>query len=429
MYKTYIAKWGLDKKNKEPEMRAIVRKYKQREAQGKGSTIRVRKQQRNFGDVVRYWERKGVSIDDIIARQTASPTPEAVKFSTPVSSPIATPPELAIPEQMLRCIRDYFKSSFESGTWVRTEPESRCYSLKDENGASSMWYEFCSDCYLACRLFDRSLSHEAGQTLISTIPNIKKMLATEYPETLIELYRLVLDIRRTQKGDEIALSILRQFSAMGQVVLGSQHPITRFCEWSLSVYASVFNDTVTKCMELMSDEFANSVGHIHVSALVSRMYLIGTMSTDGRARFQKLQKLLGECEQTLRPGDFRLLHVRGYMADECFLEDRYDEAMTMSQKNIDNSQDSSSLSAGLYDYSDDLYLLGKCQYAIGEVDLGVATLCEAIDSSLSYWGPQTSRARVWLLELENWYVGQGLWDSAAHARERRLEMLESTDTD
>lgn len=429
MYKTYIAKWGLDKKNKEPEMRAIVRKYKQREAQGKGSTIRVRKQQRNFADVVHYWERKGKSIDDIIARKTASPTPEAVEFSTPVSSPIATPPELAIPEQMFRCIRDYFRSSFESGTWVRTEPESVCYSLKEENGASSMWHEFCSACEFALILFERNLSHEAGQTLISTTANIKKILATECPETLIELYRLVLNIRQIQKGDEIALSILRQFSAMSGVVLGIQHPLTRFCEWSVSVYASVFHDTVTKCMEVMSNEFASSVGRTHLSTLVSRMYLIETMTTDGRARFQKLQKLLGECEQTLRPDDCRVLYLRGDMADECFRVGRYDEAMTMSQKNIDNSQDSSSLSAGLYDYSDDLYFLGKCQYAIGEIDLGIATLCQAIDSSMSIWGSQGSPAKFWLLVLEDWYVEQGLWDSAAHARETRLELQASIDTD
>ena len=441
MYKTYITKWGLDKKNKEPEMRAIVRKYKQREAQGKGSIIRVRKQQRNFADVVRYWERKGVSIDDIIARQTASPTPEAVEFSTPVSSPIAAPPELAIPEQMLRCIRDYFKSSFESGTWVRTEPESRCYSLKDENGANSMWAGFRSDCELACILFEQNLSHEAGQILISTTASIKKILSTEHPETLIELYGLVFHLRYTRRRDEkalsilrrrrdeIALSILRQFSAMSEVVLGIQHPLTRFCEWSVSVYASVFVDTVTKCMEVMSNEFASSVGRTHLSTLVFRVHFIVTMSTDSRARIQKLQKLLGECEQTLRPDDYRVLYVRGYMADECFGVGRYDEAMTLSQKNIDYYQDRSSMSAVIYGYSDDLYLLGKCQYAIGEVDLGIATLCEAIDSILSIWGPQDGRARRWLLVLEDWYVEQGLWESAAHARETRLELQAWIDTD
>ena len=35
MYKTHIKQWGLDKKNKEPEMRAIVYKYQQRADQGK----------------------------------------------------------------------------------------------------------------------------------------------------------------------------------------------------------------------------------------------------------------------------------------------------------------------------------------------------------------------------------------------------------
>lgn len=416
MYKTYITRWGLDKKNKEPEMRAIVRKYKQREAQGKSSTFRVRKQQLSFAEVVHYWKRKGVSIDDIIARKKASPTPEAVEFSTPVSSPISTPLELANPEHMLHCIRDYIRGSFESGTWVRTEPTSQCYSLKDGDGASSLWAEFYELCGMACILFERHLFHEAGQTLISATANIKTMISTEHPETLSQLHRLIIFIRSTRRSDEIALIILRQFSAMSKVVLGIQHPLTRFCEWSVSVYAFGFHDTATICVELIVDEFASAVGSIHISTLIFRVNLLDIMITDKEARIQMLQKLLGECENTLRPEDFSVCFVRGYMADECFYQGRYDDAMALSQKNIDFIQDPFSI-------SDDLYNLARCQYAIGEVDLGIATLQEAIDFTISIWGLQDGQARGYLLGLEDWYVEQGLWDSAAQARERRLEML------
>lgn len=425
MYKTYITKWGLDKKNKEPEMRAIVRKYKQREAQGKGSTIRIRKQQRSFADAVRYCKRRGISVDDIIARQTASPTPEAVKFSTPVSSPISTPSELANPEHMLLCIRDYFRGSFESGTWVRTTPELRCYSLKDKNGANSMWPEFIGKWDMAFTLLERGSFHEAGQALNTATAKIKEMLFTDHPEMLTDLSHLI--DRYGRKRDEIALSILGKFAAMSRVVLGSQHPVTRFCEWSVSVHASVFHDTVIRCLELVSDELASFIGCIHISTLNVRTNLLETMTIDEGARIQKLQKLLGECEQTLRPDDSRLFDVRAQTAYRCFRAGRYDEAMTLCQKSILCAQ--SSVPAGLYYVGYVLYLLAECQHALGEVDLGIATICQAIDLTLSRVGLRGGRARLLLQTLENWYIEQGLWDYAAQAREKSLELLALIDTD
>ncbi|CAD6593216.1 MAG: hypothetical protein ASARMPREDX12_006943 [Alectoria sarmentosa] len=230
MYKTHIKQWGLDKKNKEFEMRGIVRKNKQRADEGKGSIICVRGRLRNFAEIVRYWNRKGVSIDDIIARQTESPTPEAVEFFTPVPTPILTPQVLATPERMFRCIRDYCKGSFESGTWVRTEPLSLCYSIKDEKTLDSRVEDFGTQCISACELFSRNLFQEAGQTLIAATAKTKNILSAEYPENLTALFRLIV-IVRNKKRDEIALIILRQFSALGKVLLGSEHPLSRIYAW------------------------------------------------------------------------------------------------------------------------------------------------------------------------------------------------------
>ena len=138
-------------------MRAIVRKKKQRADLGRGSIICVRGQNLDYAEVVRYWDRKGVAVDDVIARWTSSPTPEAVEFSTPVPLPIQTPQVLAIPEQMFRCIRNYVQGSFESGSWVKTDASSRCYSIKD-GGASFRDLEALRDqCYFACSLFSKNL--------------------------------------------------------------------------------------------------------------------------------------------------------------------------------------------------------------------------------------------------------------------------------
>lgn len=429
MYKTHIKEWGLDKKNKEVEMRAIVRKSKHRADQRKGSIIRVRGQLRDFAEVVRYWDRKGVSIDDIIARQTASPTPETVELFTPVPSPILTPQALAIPERMFRCIRDYFTSSFESGTWVRTEPLSHCSTIKDEAiTAGNYIEELALPCGLACSLFKRNLFHEAGQTLIAATAKIKKIVSAEHPESLIDLFWLIVHVR-CQKRDEMALIILRHFSALGKVLLGSQHPLSRIYEWIDSVFASDFDDVVTRCVESMADQFESIVGPLHQSTLSSRLTLINIVAWNGNLRIEMMHKLLSECENSLQPYDVRLLRIRWSLAEEYFATSHYVEAITLSQKNIACSQRVQSIDIMLQQQIEGLYMTARCQYALGEVGSGIATLHKAIDSYTSRWAPQDSLTRKWLVVLEDWYLEQDRWDLAAQVRRRRKKILESMDMD
>lgn len=400
MYKTHIKQWGLDKKNKEVEMRAIVRKNKQRADQGKDSTIRIRGQLRDFAEVVRYWDRKGVLIDDIIARQTSSPTPEAVECFTPIPSPISTPPVLAIPERILCCVRDYFKGSFESGTWVKTEPLSHCNTIKDEEGANFYVKELMLECYLACSLFSRNRFEEAGQTLNAASAKIKTILLAEHPQCLGDLLWLITDLRR-RKRDEIALIIIRQFSALGKVVLGREHPLSRVCEWIVSAYASGLDDVIIRCTENMADHFESFVGPLHRSTLLSRLHSINIAGPGGAASVQKLQKIIGECEERLDPYDVRILLVRGWLADEYFAHSHFVEAQILSQKNTAHSQHVQSIYPSLYDREECAYMAARCQYAAGEMNSRIGLLHFMINSRLSIYGPEDCQTRYWLLHLES----------------------------
>ncbi|PMD59823.1 uncharacterized protein K444DRAFT_529152, partial [Hyaloscypha bicolor E] len=60
MYKDRIKKWNLDKKTKEEEAWAMLRKQMQREAAGKESAFRVRGKAATIDDVLRYFKRKGI---------------------------------------------------------------------------------------------------------------------------------------------------------------------------------------------------------------------------------------------------------------------------------------------------------------------------------------------------------------------------------
>ena len=153
MYKSRITQWNLDKKNKGNEMRAVARKRKLRRDQGKLSIFRVRGRSVDSDEEVRYWHRKGVTVDDVIAQRTLSRTPGAVQVFTPIHSPVSTPAELATPERIFRSIQDYVAGSFEAGTWARTDPRNVCYSTKANR--SARLGEYLSGCLEACELFER----------------------------------------------------------------------------------------------------------------------------------------------------------------------------------------------------------------------------------------------------------------------------------
>lgn len=72
MYKDRIKQWGLDKKHKEDEMRAIVRKRKQRKDRGKDSVFSIRGRTIDDAELARYFKRKGLTIEEVIGRSFRS---------------------------------------------------------------------------------------------------------------------------------------------------------------------------------------------------------------------------------------------------------------------------------------------------------------------------------------------------------------------
>ena len=82
MYKSRIHKWGLDKKNKEHEARAIIHAHARR--RGKPTQIRLRGRPINISSVKSYFKRKGIPIEEVL-NSDAAPIPDLV-CETPVTS-------------------------------------------------------------------------------------------------------------------------------------------------------------------------------------------------------------------------------------------------------------------------------------------------------------------------------------------------------
>lgn len=245
MYKSRITQWNLDKKNKENEMRAVARKRKLRRDQGKLSIFRVRGRSVDSDEEVRYWHRKGVTVDDVIAQRIMSRTPEAVQVFTRIHSPVSTPAELATPERIFRSIQDYVAGSFEAGTWARTDPRSLCYSTK-ANGSAPLGLHFAG-CLEACKLFEKNHFADGGRVLLTATAGLKDTVLTEDPNILFAMCTSMF-LMRQKRRDEIAMAILRQVSDLSGVLLAGEHPLRHICAWLSSVDSSQLEDTIYKCM-------------------------------------------------------------------------------------------------------------------------------------------------------------------------------------
>ena len=406
-------------------MRAVVRKTRQIKNRGHNATFRVRGRLVDYNDVVRYWERKGVSIDDVVAQRSGSKTPEAVNCFTSPSSPLMMPESMAIPERILITIRDYFIGSFENGRWFTEDPMYHCESKKVQGDTFFFLNNLHGQCKTACRLFARNRFQEAGQILISATSQIKPILLAERPETLSSLFEIVADIFR-RKRDEVAIAILRQFSALAGIVLGEKHPLCSICGWLTSIHASDFKYVMVKCWASSGDHFERLLGPMHMSTLVFRASL--TVEDDLSHKRILLEELLGKCEASLGSLDARTLLVSSLLADHYYTQDDFKaielgwDIVTKAQL-LDKARSSQDSMNRAYFYTEGLYVVARSQYALGEVNQAEIHLREAIDSKTSLWGPRDAEVIKWLTVLEYWLFEQGQLEAAAEVQQRWKEAL------
>lgn len=366
MYKSHITKWGLDKKNKECDMKAVVRQRVQRLGQGKSSMIRIRGKTIDYAEVVRYWDRKRISAEDIVTRRAASATPETVECSTPISRTV-TPELLVVPERVLKSIRDYYEASFESGTWVTTNPGFECLTVKVQENTTIDLEALISQCLLACRLFAMNSFQEAGQTLICATGHIRKILLAEHPETLAGLFALIIDILH-QKRHEIAVAVLRQFSAIGQLLLGDEHPLRRICGWLASVDQPQAEDVLIQCLQSVGDHFEKRLGPLHLFTLSSRLeYLHGVFrERDIQQEEVASRSLLSKCVQNLGSHDMRTLYLHVALAHHCLRKHGYAEAEMAGHEMVERAQHAQITRGDKLYFAEGLYVLASSAKGLGQ---------------------------------------------------------------
>src|SRR5450755_3701241 len=140
MYKFRIKKWGLDKKHKEHEARAIIHMHTSR--LGKATRIRLRGQSVDINNVLSYFKRKRIAIEDVLSSEAA--TLQDLVCETPVMSPrpmpqrtlsaelhcLESPDRFKTAELLCTEIREYILASFGTGRWVSHGLDKYCQSKK-----------------------------------------------------------------------------------------------------------------------------------------------------------------------------------------------------------------------------------------------------------------------------------------------------------
>ena len=94
MLQRKISQWGLEKRHSAPEMRAILRLARQRQAAGKESLFRIRGRQVDIEEVLRYFTRRGEDPNTLDVQ--GSPIPSTITVEKPSASP---PPPIVLKDE------------------------------------------------------------------------------------------------------------------------------------------------------------------------------------------------------------------------------------------------------------------------------------------------------------------------------------------
>jgi len=277
MYKSRITAWGLDKKMKGNEVRAVVRMRRKRLAAGKASTFRVRGQVLDFDKVISHLKRKGLALDDVPSEPSSpvpslecyTPEPRAQEPSCSatdnaltdwngrhmlrIPSPrlISSPDSLRIPEQLFSDIRTYFAESFASSRWVYQGGRrdlvdvTRSTSLQEKLRPEPHWSQIMLWTPLLFNARGAANVVKAGQHLQQAFTQVEDVIKAEQPSLVYHLLVLLDEFEANYQKPEIVRILLKHIHSLASVFLGMKHPIA-----SASRQLS-FLDTWTNISELV----------------------------------------------------------------------------------------------------------------------------------------------------------------------------------
>jgi hypothetical protein len=421
MYKDHITKWELDKRNKEREVMAIVRKKRQRDAVGKASEFRIRGRIVSIEDVHRYLKRKGMSIEDAIARRAATPPNLCCRTPDAVPSSPANPEIFEAHRRILVSIRSYVLGSVESKTWFVDGDSDDLVSTK---GIPAKAMHNCADSlFNACSLLEMGSFQKAGKFLVKGSALIRDVLLEECPRLLIKLFEIVFLLRL---GGWIDCSniILNQFSEMAATVLIEMHPLRTIFKCLISFDLELTEDLFVSAWETFTDaieQTSDSSSPDSIRSRVGYIYWI-VRGRDPNIAEGQLRSMVEKCKETHGTLDRRYMEALLGLADFLSVQGRIRDATAVLEELIRRANKCNSQYApAMWCYG--MESLANCQHRNYDDELAESTLRQAINVSGNRCGWQNGYILQLLTKLEGWLTEFGKHDEAAEVSEQTAEIL------
>ncbi|KAH7333443.1 hypothetical protein BKA65DRAFT_507832 [Rhexocercosporidium sp. MPI-PUGE-AT-0058] len=483
MYKDRFKKWKLDKKIKERDAFAILRKMRERDAVGKETVIKLRGRSFNMDDLSRYLKRKkGMPIPDCsgsstpsdISCRTPSPVPklrdvngshigqydfmttlsndglydERFEISMPCShvnnsvdqyipqrakqiklslaygsniphSP-SPPQSLSIPEHLFSSIKSHFRSSCERRIWVTN---IHGYFVPLDHSAAKE--DDPADLYIyfsmALGFLEAGSVVEFRRVLSKGFSIIEDLLQAQHPRTLDNL--LGVYIQLIKSGHIEIVFILRSYvSQMATKVLRRGSPWCEICRILGLVDAESFEEIIMQAWMCIVDVWEDCVGRFHASTLDSRAMLILHEAKDLPEQEQMFRGILAQIEQTPGISPMRTNSILRDLGLNVLLQGRYAEAEKIGLGIVSRAQREDG-SVFVNDRITALDIIARSLHSQHNMDLAETYLRDALRQGSEAWGVRDPWTMAFIVRLEGWLREWGREEGAEELRAKRIELM------
>jgi hypothetical protein len=468
MFKTRIKQWGLDKKNKEHEMLAIIRKQRNREAVGKTSSFRVRGRTVDMTRVEYHFKRKGVSMNEVI-RTLSSPapsTPSAISCFTPSpaavsegpsldmvlerSSPGLFPAQLCLPQfeevdlyRLLSLTPDIARPlnaplslethemiavNLEYYLKISPESETRCLFEVEAFTGDGVWY---NSWRTGCDLFRLGKHVEAGNCIRGSSDMVKGLLKERAASLLVGICRLIPSFRYYSKGFDAAPLenlFLKHLAEMSSTILQSEHPISVII---LNLLRSDTRDEISiSVLSQMVSILEQKLSIHHDIVFGVRLYLAQQLMILGKHAEADIQAGLvfqrcdGAVERDHYSGRALLL-----LADNLYHQRNFAACQSLLYDVLRRAERTEETFASALWTVECLQLLSKTLEYQGEAQQASLRSQEAYDLSVRALGPRHPKTLVSVSNMENLLIRLGRDIEAAASRARLVRLTEIGEND
>ena len=321
MFKTRIRSWGLHKKNKYHEVRAILRYHTRRKLLGKKSRFVLRGRVVDLADLERYAQRKQLSLNPDDLSSPASPLIQDLNCFTPPSTPLPfdAPVPLRNTEKFLHSFNAFLRDSLQEGLWKLGKDVMGIACIQGVEyltSARDMFFLSIERGVRRYKLGDISQAYRQWRTAAS---EMQSLITFRKPSQLLGLVELVAHLAQC-KG-EVASLLLRY---IGHLVKDYDH-----CDARISMLESLSRlqaedlaDLVTISNDCSRNAFSNHFQRQSFFLLDSETILMASIDAAEKASGPSLSSLMWGWETY----DFEALRAARSVMEILMNAGRYEEA-------------------------------------------------------------------------------------------------------